>query len=284
VRTIAEPVNQAARRPVQQRAATRPSIEERIAPLRTPDTNETAPEPRIREAALNPALGSPKGFSIISKAPIEPPQIKIPPPPLSDINPEWVERIIRDAAGPALPELDVASFELGGALEVPRRPKLPEALEGLNMAMLRDTEISLEEGRQQARNSLRQFLAKAQRPPAGTHSHALKIMLRHEGRQERVWVGDLEGPLARKPKPNEKLYGHLLNLPEVIRELNFGDRVAFIHDDIEDWTYIDTQGRFAGNFTGCALIATKGEEGFVRFVQEHRLDCRWLSIIQPVAN
>jgi uncharacterized protein YegJ (DUF2314 family) len=242
-----------------------------------------AAEPPIRQAALDPAALAPKTGKAEPGMRGEPPQVKVPPPPV-DINPEWVERIIREAAGAALPELDVASFTLGGEQLRPPPARIPEALFGLTMPLLRDTEISLPEGRQQARNSLRKFLEKAQRPPPGTHSYAVKIMLRHEGRQERLWVGDLEGPLQRKPKRNEKLFGHLLNLPEVIRELNFGDRVAFEKDDIEDWTYIDKDGRYAGNFTGCALVAARGDEGFVSFIERHRLDCRWLSIIQPVAN
>jgi len=261
-------------------AARRPAAEVTAAKA-PPLTNPIADaEPPVRQAALNPAALAPKAETGVRG---EPPQVKVPPPPV-DISPEWVERIIREAAGPALPELDVASFNLGGALFRPHAARIPEALSGLTMPLLRDTEISLPEGRQQARNSLRKFLGKAKQPPPGTHSYAVKIMLRHEGRQERLWVGDLEIPPQRKPKPNPKLHGHLLNLPEVIRELNFGDRVAFEQDDIEDWTYIDQDGRYAGNFTGCALVAAKGDEAFVSFIERHRLDCRWLSIIQPVAN
>ncbi|MCA3565147.1 MAG: DUF2314 domain-containing protein [Methylocystis sp.] len=277
---MSQPRPESPRTTAQPRAARRPAVEVTAAKA-PPLTNPVADaEPPVRQAALNPAALAPKAETGVRG---EPPQVKVPPPP-ADISPEWVERIIREAAGPALPELDVASFNLGGALFRPHTARISEALSGLTMPLLRDTEISLPEGRQQARNSLRKFLGKAKQPPPGTHSYAVKIMLRHEGRQERLWVGDLEIPPQRKPKPNPKLHGHLLNLPEVIRELNFGDRVAFEQDDIEDWTYIDQDGRYAGNFTGCALVAAKGDEAFVSFIERHRLDCRWLSIIQPVAN
>jgi uncharacterized protein YegJ (DUF2314 family) len=240
--------------------------------------------PVIREAALRPPSAPSKASDTGADGSLPAPEARIAPPLPPAVDPDWVERIIRDAAGPALPELDVASLDLTALSERPPRTALPPALAGLNMAMLRDADLSVAEGRKQARQGLRQFLVKANKPPEGARHFAVKILLRHEGYEERIWVGDLEGPLGRKLTPRDRLHGYLLNLPEVMTQFNFGDRVAFAEADIEDWIYIRPEGGFAGNFTGCAVVAAEGEEALVRFVEEHRIDCGWLRAIQPVAN
>jgi uncharacterized protein YegJ (DUF2314 family) len=263
--------------------APRPSPEVSRARAATP-ASEQPPAPVIREAALRPPSAPSKASDAGADGSLPAPEARIAPPLPPTVDPDWVERIIRDAAGPALPELDVASLDLTWLAERPPRAVLPPGLAGLNMAMLRDADLSVAEGRKQARQGLRQFLVKANKPPEGARHFAVKILLRHEGYEERIWVGDLEGPLGRKLTPRDRLHGHLLNLPEVMTQFNFGDRVTFAEADIEDWIYVRPEGGFAGNFTGCAVVAAEGEEALVRFVEEHKLDCSWLRAIQPVAN
>jgi uncharacterized protein YegJ (DUF2314 family) len=231
----------------------------------------------IREAALNPTVFS--GSGGLPKPDVKNPQISVPLP--SALDPAWAERTINEASRTAaLPVLDTASFGADTFLDPPGLSEARQVIEGLNMEALRDLDNNLNEGRRLARQSLQAFLARMQKPPSGSRHYAVKIILRHEGYEERIWVGDIEGPVWRKLGPRDKLAGNLLNLPEIIDRFNFGDRVTFTGADIEDWTYVTEGGRFVGNFTGCAAVATEGEEALLKLVREHGLDCSWLKTVQ----
>ncbi len=71
---------------------------------------------------------------------------------------------------------------------------------------------------------------------------SVKAPLTHDGHTEFIWIAvtALEG---------DRIYGTLGNDPANLGSLRFGSKVAVPVSDINDWLYLDPQGKMAGGFT-----------------------------------
>ena len=93
---------------------------------------------------------------------------------------------------------------------------------------------------QQARENWPRFVA-AYEERAG-ENFSVKAPITREGNTEFIWISvtSLEG---------ERIYGELGNEPGNLGSLKLGSKVSVLVSDLNDWCYLDPQGKMAGGFT-----------------------------------
>lgn len=136
-----------------------------------------------------------------------------------------------------------------------------------NFKSIHTNDPEMNAAKQKARETLPDFLALAKAPPPATSDFAIKIAIEDRGHTEFFWI--------RRFEENEgQLSGIIDNRPRVVRNVIYGQHVAFTVTDVADWLYMD-DGRMKGNYTACALIRREPAPQREVFKKRYGLDCEF---------
>ncbi|WP_244432106.1 YegJ family protein [Rhodopseudomonas sp. B29] len=116
-----------------------------------------------------------------------------------------------------------------------------------------------------ARAGLDVFLARADDPDADQRDFSVKVKVPLRDHSEFLWLR----PFVRD---GDRFVGRVVNTPQGIANLKYGDRLAFQRKDIADWFY-KQGGRVIGNYTACVLIAREPPEQRAAFRDNYGIDC-----------
>ncbi len=103
-----------------------------------------------------------------------------------------------------------------------------------------------------ARSRLNEFWAMHDNPKNGESDFMLKVKITDKNGVEHFWCTDLK-------KENKKITGLIGNDPEIVKSVQFQDKITINENDITDWAYLKN-GRMYGNFTVRALFKTMTKE------------------------
>lgn len=109
-------------------------------------------------------------------------------------------------------------------------------------------DAAMNEAMDKARQTLPDFLAKADNPPAGTSNYALKVKIEDENGVEHFWVT----PFL---KTENGFTGVINNEPATVRSVRLGQSYAFSPDEVSDWMYMK-DGKIHGGYTIRAMLPT----------------------------
>jgi uncharacterized protein YegJ (DUF2314 family) len=116
-----------------------------------------------------------------------------------------------------------------------------------------------------ARATLPEFLALAQAPRSGTSGYSVKVRVRDGGATEYFWIV----PFTVK---DGKFSGEINNRPRTVRNVAFGQTLAFAQDDIVDWLYRDGD-KMKGSYTTCAILKHEPRREAAELVKRYGLEC-----------
>jgi uncharacterized protein YegJ (DUF2314 family) len=117
----------------------------------------------------------------------------------------------------------------------------------------------------EARSRLGEFLEKAKNPPAGAEGFKLKVMVSDDSGVEHLWFSpfkEIEGGYA----------GVLVNEPNIIASMKYGEVYAFRESQITDWGYV-LNGKQVGSYTVCVLFKTMEKSVVEQYKRDHGFDC-----------
>ncbi len=118
---------------------------------------------------------------------------------------------------------------------------------------------------EKAQRTLNDFLKIARNPPQGTGGFKLKVKVVDDNGIEHLWFSpfkEIEGGFA----------GLLVNQPQAINSMSYGEVYAFKKEQITDWGYVK-DGIQIGSFTVCALFKTMEKEIVDRYKKDHGFRC-----------
>jgi uncharacterized protein YegJ (DUF2314 family) len=116
-----------------------------------------------------------------------------------------------------------------------------------------------------ARASLPQFFALAKDPPASMSGFSVKVGVRDGGQTEFFWIM----PFERK---DGKFSGQINNRPRTVRNVAFGQTIAFAESEIVDWMYMDGD-KMKGSFTTCAILKKEPRKDADAMMKRYGLAC-----------
>jgi uncharacterized protein YegJ (DUF2314 family) len=199
-------------------------------------------------------------------------------------------RLDREPPAQADPQADARTDTKADAATEAEQPAIPESLraaaEDPNVRLLRADGKLIAEARQRAKDSFETFYKTGVNPPPGTRGFQIKVSLRASGVTEHVWVAAVDRRIRKKLfiTISESYSGRLANQPRLIEGKKIGDRVSFSASDIDDWMYLDADGRIVGNFTACAIAAGEGKATLDAYVRKYGADCGWLAASSAKAS
>lgn len=119
-----------------------------------------------------------------------------------------------------------------------------------------------------ARESLDEFLKLSTEKSALRANHALKVAITEGLKTEYFWVDGFE------TKGGDKFIGRINNDPNLVKNVEYGQRYEFSRSQIVDWVYLDRmRGKMVGNFTFCALLTQESKEQAAAAKEQFNLDC-----------
>lgn len=128
-----------------------------------------------------------------------------------------------------------------------------------------------------AQAGLDDFLAKLDNPSPDTTAYAVKIGIadrgdgfvivrgEHDTYVEYIWVTDIT-------RTATGFVGVIDNDPETVRNIASGQHIAFVREDILDWSYLEG-GKIRGNATACPLLRRGSQEELKFSREELGMDC-----------
>ena len=123
---------------------------------------------------------------------------------------------------------------------------------GSNFSTVSEDDPEMIAAIEKARETLPQFWQVFARPEHGETDFALKVRISDANGVEHFWLIALE-------RKDGKAFGTINNDPEIVANVNIGDRREIPEQDISDWLYI-RDGRMHGNHTLKPLFKTMTAE------------------------
>ena len=117
----------------------------------------------------------------------------------------------------------------------------------------------------EARSTLEGFFSIAENPPEGADGFKLKVMVSDGFGVEHLWFSPfrkIEGGYA----------GVLVNEPNLIRSMKYGEVYAFRESQITDWGYV-LNGKQIGSYTVCVLFDTMDASTVEQYKRDHGFTC-----------
>lgn len=106
---------------------------------------------------------------------------------------------------------------------------------------------------EEARESLSHYWSVFDNPEEGESDFALKVKIEDgNGSSEHFWVVDIY-------KENGKIYGAISNEPQLVNNVEFGEKIEIIEDNISDWSYFK-DNKMYGAFTTRVLLKYLSDE------------------------
>lgn len=118
---------------------------------------------------------------------------------------------------------------------------------------------------EKARNGLEAFFETAKNPPEGAKDFKLKVMVSDDSGIEHLWFSpfkEVKGGYA----------GVLVNDPNLISTMKFGEVYAFRKSQITDWGYVQN-GKQIGSYTVCVLFKTMEKSVVEQYKRDHGFVC-----------
>lgn len=97
-----------------------------------------------------------------------------------------------------------------------------------------------------ARAGLPGFWEKLANPPADTERYSIKVAIKDGGQTEHFWTSDVE-------RRDGKIFATIANAPEVVGNVQEGQRIEVPEADISDWMF-QRNGKIVGNETMRVLL------------------------------
>lgn len=117
----------------------------------------------------------------------------------------------------------------------------------------------------QARATLDDFLKLAKKPPKGADGFKLKVMVVDGDSTEHLWVT----PFRQERKG---FSGVIVNEPELVSSVKYGEKYAFTRDQISDWGY-SLDGKQKGSYTVCVLFKNMPPEAVQSYKDDYGFEC-----------
>jgi uncharacterized protein YegJ (DUF2314 family) len=136
---------------------------------------------------------------------------------------------------------------------------------GDDSVLVKTGDAAMTEAMRKARAGLKSFLALADSPQPSMRDFSVKIDVPLTNSHEYLWIRPFTHDGTR-------FVGRLVNTPNAIKNIRYGDRLAFEEKDVVDWSYVDGE-RKIGNYTACALIQSESPEKRAAFMQTYGLTC-----------
>ncbi|MCJ8312202.1 MAG: DUF2314 domain-containing protein [Saccharospirillaceae bacterium] len=116
-----------------------------------------------------------------------------------------------------------------------------------------------------ARSTLNDFFKVVENPHKGASDFKLKVMVSDENGVEHLWFSPfkkIEGGYA----------GVLVNEPNTISSMSYGEVYGFRESQITDWGYVNN-GKQVGSYTVCALFQTMDKIVVEQYKNDHGFEC-----------
>ncbi|MCE2596143.1 DUF2314 domain-containing protein [Motilimonas cestriensis] len=133
------------------------------------------------------------------------------------------------------------------------------------VVMVSDQNPAMNAAIKKARSTLKDFFAIAANPPAGANNFKLKVMVTDDNGVEHLWFSpfkQVEGGYA----------GLLVNEPDIVSSMTFGEIYVFSESQITDWGY-ELNGKQVGSYTVCALFLTMDKAVVEQYKKDHGFEC-----------
>lgn len=117
----------------------------------------------------------------------------------------------------------------------------------------------------EARSRLGEFFSIANSPPEGADDFKLKVKVSDDSGIEHLWFSpfkEIEGGYA----------GVLVNEPNVISSMKYGEVYAFREVQITDWGYV-LNDKQVGSYTVCVLFQTMEKSVVEKYKRDHGFVC-----------
>lgn len=116
-----------------------------------------------------------------------------------------------------------------------------------------------------ARSKLDEFFAAVENPAKGAEGFKLKVMVSDESGVEHLWFSpfkEIKGGYA----------GVLVNEPNIIKSMKYGEVYAFRESQITDWGYV-LNSKQVGSYTVCVLFQTMDKKVVEKYKKDHGFLC-----------
>ncbi len=119
-----------------------------------------------------------------------------------------------------------------------------------------------------AKASIDGFLDVVKSRPDNMEEFMAYIKFEDNEEVEYLWLADVQ------PYEDAFYIGVIVSKPGLVKNVEYGDTIAFEESDIYDWRYFDTEnGKTMGSFTTCVLLKPGNPEDDA-YKKETGLDCQ----------
>lgn len=133
------------------------------------------------------------------------------------------------------------------------------------VVMINEQDNAMNTAIKTARRTLNNFYKVVEKPPKGASDFKLKVMVSDENGVEHLWFSPfkrIEGGFA----------GVLVNEPNTIISMKYGEVYRFREKQITDWGYVH-KGKQVGSYTVCALFKTMDKVVVEQYKNDHGFEC-----------
>lgn len=113
-------------------------------------------------------------------------------------------------------------------------------------------EKEMKQASETAQSTFDEFLKRFKNPQPGDEDFNVKVRISDEHGVEHFWVGELR----LDSEPYSGIIGHD---PEIVRNVEFGQKYSFRKSEIVDWMYM-ANGKMQGNYTLRVMLESMPKE------------------------